>query len=375
MSAGDNTRDDRWRPGFASSERRVGEELAEAIEERHVFSRELAFVPRQGGPKFEAHDPQTQALIDEHKRLETLKYGPSVLGRLDEWRWMDRMRAPEEKQRFLEPLIEMVRHDPEAHQDVLVFLLIVFEPIRRGVSSRFVRAHGGIQRPTPIDWRDRIQARTVQEIERQTMFDVTREAIFQAIFLYPTPSPDRLFPWFRAVASRYALVQLKRDLTNDETGLGGAEAEALQLALADLDQASAPEMRDDAVGLRRWRQRLDLRGLYEVAGEFYRDGDIATACREAIGRLPRVQGEVIEALFFRDQTADQLAIARKVSRSTVYNSSLKARNNTAGDDCFYIALYQLGVLRDRTRAAEITAKYPSGKLPDGRRIVAIDQAA
>ena len=49
MSAGDNTRDDRWRPGFASSERRVREELADAATEpeRRVFSRELSFVPSQ----------------------------------------------------------------------------------------------------------------------------------------------------------------------------------------------------------------------------------------------------------------------------------------------------------------------------------------
>ena len=33
MSAGDNTKDDRWRPGFASSERRVREELADAATE------------------------------------------------------------------------------------------------------------------------------------------------------------------------------------------------------------------------------------------------------------------------------------------------------------------------------------------------------
>jgi hypothetical protein len=69
MSAGDNTRDDRWRPGFAASERRVREELADAAEaERRVFSRELSFVPAQTTPKFEAHDAQTQALIAEHKR-------------------------------------------------------------------------------------------------------------------------------------------------------------------------------------------------------------------------------------------------------------------------------------------------------------------
>jgi hypothetical protein len=55
MSAGDNTRDDRWRPGFASSERRVREEL-EDVREHVIQSRELSFVPSQSRPKFEAHD-------------------------------------------------------------------------------------------------------------------------------------------------------------------------------------------------------------------------------------------------------------------------------------------------------------------------------
>ena len=69
MSAGDNTRDDRWRPGLASSERRVREELAAGESERRIFSRELSFVPAQGTPKFEPHDAQTRALIAEHSRL------------------------------------------------------------------------------------------------------------------------------------------------------------------------------------------------------------------------------------------------------------------------------------------------------------------
>jgi hypothetical protein len=45
------------------------------------------------------------------------------------------------------------------------------------------------------------------------------------------------------------------------------------------------------------------------------------------------------------------------------------------DDCFFNALFQLGILRDRTRAAEIAARYPGGRMPDGGRIVIIDQAA
>lgn len=375
MSAGDNTRDDRWRPGFASSERRVREELADAREsERRVFSRELAFVPAQRTPKFEPHDAQTRVLIAEHKRLEDLRHGPSVLGRLDEWKWMDAMSGKAEQQAYLEPLIDAVRRDPVANEDILVFLLIALEPIRRGVSKRFIHAHGGVSRADARDWRDRTQARTIQEIERQTLYDVTREAIVQAIFLYPTPPPDMLFPWFRTVASRHALIQLRKDLTDDRTSLGGAEAEALQLALAGLDDAEAPAMREPA-GLRLWRRSFNLRTVYETADEFYSRNAVRGACAAAIGRLPRVQGEVIDALFFQNQTPDQVAIARNRSRSTIYNNEAKAKKNMENDDCFYIALFQLGILRDRTHAAEISARYPSGRLPDGRRIVVIDQAA
>ena len=58
------------------------------------------------------------------------------------------MKGPEEKQAYLEPLIEPVRRDPVGHEDLLVFLLIVFEPARRGVSKEFCRLHAGL-RPAP----------------------------------------------------------------------------------------------------------------------------------------------------------------------------------------------------------------------------------
>lgn len=44
------------------------------------------------------------------------------------------------------------------------------------------------------------------------------------------------------------------------------------------------------------------------------------------------------------------------------------------DDCFFTALFQLGILCDQTRATEIATRYPSGRLPDGRRIALIDEA-
>jgi DNA-directed RNA polymerase specialized sigma24 family protein len=376
VSAGDNTKDERWRPGFASSERRVREELADAAEAaRHVFSRELSFVPAQTTPRFEPHDPQTQAMIAEHKRLEELRHGPSVLGRLDEWKWMEAMSGPQEKQAYLEPLIRDVRHDPVAHEDILLFLLIVFEPIRRGVSNRFIQARGGTSRHTiSIDWRDRTQARAIREIERQTLYDVTREAIVEAIFRYPTPPPERLFPWFRTVASRHALIELKKDLSDARTPMSPVEAEALQLALVGLDHAEPPVMRD-TVGLRHWRRRLALRDIYETVETFYRGSAVRSACKAAIGRLPAGQAAVINGRFFEDRTPHELALARKVSRSTIYNHTAQALRNMEQDDCFFSVLVQLGILRDATRRAEIAARYPDGRLPDGRRIVVIGEAA
>lgn len=108
---------------------------------------------------------------------------------------------------------------------------------------------------------------------------------------------------------------------------------------------------------------------------FYDEGPVRRACRAAIGRLQRGQAEVINGLFFQTKTPDQLAVARNVVRSTIYNHKAKAAKNMENDDCFFIALFQLGRLRDQTRAAEIAARYPSGRLPDSRRIVVIDDAA
>ena len=77
------------------------------------------------------------------------------------------MHDAAQKQAYLEPLIDAVQRDPVAHQDILLFLLIVLEPIRRGVQARFVKAHGGVSRPEAVDRRDRTQARMIWQIERR----------------------------------------------------------------------------------------------------------------------------------------------------------------------------------------------------------------
>ena len=179
------------------------------------------------------------------------------------------MHDPAEKQAYLEPLIANVHRDPVTNEDNLLFLLIALEPIRRGVSRRFVHAHGGISSADFGDRRDRTQARTIREIERQTLYDVTREAVVEAIFRYPAAA-RMLFPWFRAVAWRHALFQLRKDLTDARRSLSAAEAEALQLALADLEMPS--------------RRRCENGRAWEVAAEFRLRSVYGTVERSISGR-------------------------------------------------------------------------------------------
>ncbi len=84
---------------------------------------------------------------------------------------------------------------------------------------------------------------------------------------------------------------------------------------------------------------------------------------------------MIDGLFFQERTPEDLAQLRGCTRSTTYNNKAKAARNMEQDDCFYAALFRLGILRDQARAAEIKRRYPDGRHPSGRRIVLIDEAA
>src|SRR5829696_5262074 len=174
----DNTVDNRWRPDFEGSRRRVHEEEAE---ERVIHRRELSFVPARRA-EHEDHDAQTRALIAQHARLERLPHGSTLSARLEAWRWMDAMKGPKEKQAYIEPLIEAVRRDPVAHEDLFVFLMVVLEPARRGVSKAFMQLRAGL---TPavrdINWANRAEARMIREIDKQQLYDVTRAGAIEAV--------------------------------------------------------------------------------------------------------------------------------------------------------------------------------------------------
>lgn len=370
----DGTVDNRWRPDLESSQRRVREEEREAAEVR-VFSRELSFVPARRRA-FEPHDAQTTALIRRLRELEQLPHGGEVAQMLSHWRWMDQMRSPDEKQRFLERHIAAVRRDPVRNEHLLVFLMLVFEPVRRGVSKAFMSARSGLD-PAVRDanWSNRAEARMIDRIERERLFDVTREAAIEAVFRYPSEPPDRFFPWLRETIAHRALDVLRAELPEIQTTQRTAEeAAAMQAALAGFEHADGPASRDRA-GMRAWRERIDLRGVFEVVEAFFDNDAIREACRHAIGRLPRMQREVIDGYFFEEASVDQLAARRNVSESTIYNHKALAQKRMHHDDAFFAVLHRLGAVRDRARADAHARRCPDGRLPDGRRSVLIDDRA
>ena len=191
MTNFDGTVDNRWRPDLASSQRRVREEeqeqALEDMEEIVVHSRELSFVPARR-KEFRPHDDQTAALIRRSIELERLPHGQAVKELIEKWTWIDRMQAAEQKQRFLEPVIERVRRAPRDNEHLLVFLMLVFEPVRRSVGRQFERVQSGLfPQARDVSWSNRAEARMIRDIDREQMRDVTREGAIEAVFRYPSP--------------------------------------------------------------------------------------------------------------------------------------------------------------------------------------------
>jgi RNA polymerase sigma factor (sigma-70 family) len=367
----DGTIDNRWRPDLESSQRRVREEEQAEV----VFSRELSFVPTRHR-SFEAHDAQTQALIRRVIELERLPHGEQVGRLLEQWHWIDKMKDPCEKQQFLEPLIEAVRRDPIRNEHLVVFLMLAFEPVRRSVSKAFVNAHSGLDpQPRDVDWSNRVEAQTIRHIEREALYDVTREAALEAVFRYPTPPPNKFFPWLRETIAHRALDKLRGDLPEPGTaGATAAEAAAMQDALAGFESVDGPPLRE-ARGFRAWRDRIHMRDVFDVVEEFFSHDPVREACQAAVGRLPRAEREVLEGFFYEELSVEQLAERRAVARSTIYNQKAKGQSTLRRDDVFFSALHALGRVRDEARARELAKKYPGGRLPDGRRRVVIQNAA
>lgn len=324
--------------------------------------------------RVEAHDAQTRVLIRERCEMERLQHSDSIVELLDRWHHLEQLDDPAAKQRFLEPVIWAVQRDPNKAEAKLVFLLIACAPVEHGVAKEFVHVRSGLDaRPAgpASDWRRREEASRLHEIDHQQMLDVVRVAMLEALHAYPSPPPDRLFPWLRATVAHGALTQLKRELPEIlTTSRTAVEASAMQEALAGLSVFEAPRMRE-AAGRAAWRREIDMRSVFAIAQEYYRHGEVRKTCAAAVGRLGVRQREVIRALFFEGVLPRELAARRKVTRSTVYNHKSQALRRLENDDVFFAALCELGQVRDRARVLELRRRYPDGRLPDGRRIVAI----
>lgn len=277
----ENTIDSRWRPDLESSQRRVRQEDAEPA----VTSRELALIPPGYKKPFEAHDRQTAALIRRMAALERLPHGEAVSRLIGEWDWIEKMMGYEEKQRFLEPLIIAAQREPAANEHLLIFLMLVFEPVRRTVSKAFVDARSGLDGCLKdVNWGNRAEARMIQHVERQQLFDVTREAALEALFKFPTPAPKRLFPWLRETIAYRALDKLRGDLPELATSShSAAEAEAIQEVLAGFERLKEP-VRSDRSGMRAWRAGPHARRLRRGRGllpERRRQGGLSGGRRAA----------------------------------------------------------------------------------------------
>jgi Sigma-70, region 4 len=118
-----------------------------------------------------------------------------------------------------------------------------------------------------------------------------------------------------------------------------------------------------------------MRDVFDVVEEFFEHDPVREACQAAVGRLPRAQRDVIEGYFFKELDVPAIAEERGASKSTVYNQKAAAQSTMHADDVFFSALSSLNCVGDRARVLYLAEKYPDGVLPDGRRLVVIDNAA
>jgi RNA polymerase sigma factor (sigma-70 family) len=247
---------------------------------------------------------------------------------------MEKMMGYEEKQRFLEPLIIAAQREPADNEHLLIFLMLVFEPVRRTVSKAFMDARSGLDGGLKdVNWGNRAEAGMIQHVERQQLFDVTREAALEALFRFPTPPPNRLFPWLRETIAYRALDKLRGDLPEVAASKHSAmEAEAIQQALAGFERLDGPGMSERS-GLRTWRAQVRMRDVFDVVEDFYENDAVRETCQAAVGRLPRRQREVITGYFFEEASVPTLAERRNVSESTIYNQKAQARRSSTTMIC------------------------------------------
>ena len=97
---------------------------------------------------WEPHDDETRRMIRLYNDMYRLQHSEKVVPLLEDWKWRDKMETAAEKQRYLEPLLGRVRKAPEKNQGEFVFLLLVFEGVRRGVERLLLDVRSGLDGPS-----------------------------------------------------------------------------------------------------------------------------------------------------------------------------------------------------------------------------------
>lgn len=321
----------------------------------------------------EIYDVETKRLVRLYDEMYRLQYSEKVVPLLEDWKLRDRMETAAEKQLYLEPMLARVRKAPERHQGEFIFLLLVFEGVRRGVERLLLDVRSGLDAPSeaPGAFR-REEAKRLAEIERGRLIEVTRQAMFEAIYRFPAPPPRHLFGWLRDTVAHFTLNFLHDELAEVQTTrLRTQEAEAMQAFLRGFEDVDPPDLAEGG-GFRHWH--FGVRWLYEPVEQYLNHHEIRQVCRSAVDRLPRRQREVIEGEFYDGMKAEEIADVQGVSRSTVYNSKAHALANLGSDDLFFVALHGMQLVRDSERAAQLKERYPGGIMKDGRRRVVIQAA-
>jgi RNA polymerase sigma factor (sigma-70 family) len=194
----------------------------------------------------------------------------------------------------------------------------------------------------------------------------------EALYRYPASPPDHFFGWLRETVSHRTLDFLKEELSELEAvSHRQDEAEAMQAFLAGFSDLEPPVLAEGG-GFPRWL--LKARPLWAPVKSYLDLQEVRHVCRTAIDRLPRRQREVIKGEFYESLAPEEIAKQQGVARSTVYNSKAQALRNLHDDDCFFMALCGMELVRDSVRKAQLLEQHPDGRLADGRRIVFIEAA-
>jgi RNA polymerase sigma factor (sigma-70 family) len=314
-------------------------------------------------------DAATQRMRRQYEELYRLRESDVVVPLIEEWRWLDAMGHVAAKQDLLERLIQKVQRNPQDSEGLLIFILLTLEPIRRSVCRKLLDGMPlGKSDPT-TDRHRRNEARWIEKMERDRFFDASRSAVLELIHAYPmVTKPGKMFGWFRETLFWKILRLYESEYLSENRSLTRNERARIGRFLSGIDALEPPEL-EDRRGFALWRQRLgDLRSAFRAVEEYHERPQVQKAFHDAIGRLSGRRKEIMFGYFYDGLSLDQIAQRDGVAVSTVGNTKSQAEQKLRHDDLLYLVLDGLGRYRNAARREEIAARFPDGRMPDGRTI-------